>query len=208
MSYAQRERLAMVATMAAAGADAPTLCAGWTVRDLAAHVVIRERRPDAAPGILLSALASYTERVRQREAQRPFEELLELIGTGPPVWSPMYLIDAQVNGPEMFVHHEDVRRARAEWQPRVLPDQDEAALWGALGRVARKTYRRAPVTVVLANSRTGVRMTVRQAPGPEAVLIGAPSELLLHAFGRAQVRLEFAGAQYAIRSVTELDRSV
>ncbi|MFM7872077.1 MAG: maleylpyruvate isomerase N-terminal domain-containing protein, partial [Actinomycetota bacterium] len=35
------------------GPDAPTLCAGWTTRDLAAHIAVRERRPDAAAGILI-----------------------------------------------------------------------------------------------------------------------------------------------------------
>ena len=33
------------------GPDAPTLCDGWSTRDLAAHVVLRDRRPDAAGGL-------------------------------------------------------------------------------------------------------------------------------------------------------------
>ena len=35
------------------GPDAPTLCEGWATRDLAAHLVVRETRPDAAAGILV-----------------------------------------------------------------------------------------------------------------------------------------------------------
>lgn len=52
--------------MRAAGPDAPTLCEGWTARDLAAHLVVRERRLDAAPGILVPQLAGYTAKVQNR----------------------------------------------------------------------------------------------------------------------------------------------
>ena len=62
--------------MRAAGPEAPTLCAGWTTRDLAAHLVVREARPDAAAGIVLPALASRMEELRLREAERPWDELL------------------------------------------------------------------------------------------------------------------------------------
>ena len=60
MTAASRERAALVNTMRAVGPDAPTLCGEWTTRDLAAHLVLRERRPDAAAGILVPALAGYT----------------------------------------------------------------------------------------------------------------------------------------------------
>ena len=53
MTVAQQERAALVTTMRGVGPDQPTLCGDWTTRDLAAHLVIRERRLDAAPGILM-----------------------------------------------------------------------------------------------------------------------------------------------------------
>ena len=43
--YAFAERLALADLMAEVGPDAPTLCGGWTTRDLAAHLLLRERRP-------------------------------------------------------------------------------------------------------------------------------------------------------------------
>ncbi|SUA46605.1 TIGR03085 family metal-binding protein [Nocardia africana] len=118
MSMAQRERRALVSTMTAAGPDAPTLCGTWTVRDLAAHLVVRERHPVAAPGILLKPLAGYLDSVQAKVSEKPFTELLEQIRTGPPWWSPLKPVDAVVNLTEMFVHHEDVRRADPEWTPR------------------------------------------------------------------------------------------
>src|SRR5436190_23310918 len=110
LSALERARLADV--LAATDPAAPTLCEGWTARDLAAHLVVRERRPDTGPGLLLRPLAGWTEHVRRRYAQRPYPELIELIRTGPPALSPFSLpgADAAGNLTEHFVHCEDVRR--------------------------------------------------------------------------------------------------
>ncbi|MEV0027719.1 TIGR03085 family metal-binding protein [Nocardia sp. NPDC050793] len=206
MSMAQRERRALVAAMSSAGPDAPTLCGGWTVRDLAAHLIVRERRPDAAPGILLKPFAGYLESVQDRVARKPFPELLDLVRTGPPWWSPLKPVDALVNLSEMFVHHEDVRRAGSDWQPRELSDADESQLWKVVRRVGKMAYRSAPVPVVLATP-DGRRAEVKSAEGAAVTLTGKPSELVLHAFGRDKVRIETAGDEDAVRVVLELDRS-
>ena len=69
----------VVATMRASGPDAPTLCEGWTTRDLAAHLVIRERRLDATPGILVPQLAGYTAKVQEQvTAATDWTALVEL----------------------------------------------------------------------------------------------------------------------------------
>ena len=124
MTVAQRERAALVATMREVGPDAPTLCEGWDVRDLAAHLVVRERRLDAAPGIVIPAFAGYTERVqRQVAASTDWDVLLDKIASGPPLLSPFKLLDPIANMDEMFIHHEDVRRAQPDWEPRPLDDR-------------------------------------------------------------------------------------
>lgn len=121
MSVAQRERAALVDTMRGVGPDAPTLCEGWTTRDLAAHLVVREYRPDAAPGILIPFFASHTEKVQNEAAERTdWDELLTKVASGPPLYSPLKLLDPVANVAEMFIHHEDVRRAQPDWEPRVL----------------------------------------------------------------------------------------
>ncbi|OCF91189.1 TIGR03085 family metal-binding protein [Nocardia brasiliensis] len=207
MSMAQRERQQLVQAMAAAGPEAPTLCGSWTVRDLAAHLVVRERRPDAAPGILLKPLAGYLEGVQAKAARKPFPELLDEVRTGPPWWSPLRPVDAIVNLSEMFVHHEDVRRGAPGWTPRELPAADEAALWALVRRMAVRSYRKAPVRVVLATP-DGERATAGAKSGGEVTLTGKPSELLLHAFGRDQVRLATTGEPEAVRAVLGTDRSI
>ena len=75
----------MVGIMRAVGPDAPTLCEGWTTRDLAAHLVVRERRPDALPGLVFGPLASHTARPQdQLTASTTYEDLVELFASGPP----------------------------------------------------------------------------------------------------------------------------
>lgn len=207
MTMAQDERRALVGTMTAAGPDAATLCGNWTVRDLAAHLVVRERRPDAAPGILFEPFAGYLDSVQAKAARRPFDELLEQIRTGPPWWSPLRPVDAVANLTEMFVHHEDVRRGEPGWEPRELTAEQERDLWNALRRMARIAYRKAPVTVVL-TTPDGERVTAHSAEGSEVVLTGPPSELLLHAFGRNQVRLTATGNDEDVRAVYDCDRGI
>ncbi len=197
----------MVETMDETGPDAPTLCGDWTVRDLAAHLVVRERRPDAAPGIMLRPFAGYLQRRQDEAARRPFPELLEKVRNGPPWWSPLRPVDAIANLSEMFVHHEDVRRARPGWEPRELSDQDQQRLWSVLRRMGKMAYRKSPVPVEL-STPSGDRARVVDKPGPVVILSGAPAELLLHAFGREQVRIESEGEPEAVRQVLELDRSI
>ena len=65
MTLARDERLALCALLEQTGPAAPTLCDGWTTLDLAAHLVLRERRPDAGAGIMIGPLAGYTRRVQR-----------------------------------------------------------------------------------------------------------------------------------------------
>ncbi|MFC7450059.1 TIGR03085 family metal-binding protein [Rhodococcus daqingensis] len=207
MSLAHDERLALVVTMSEFGPDAPTLCGEWTVRDLAAHLVLRERRPDASAGIMISALSWYTERVQASIARGSFEGMLEQIRTGPPRWSPMRPFDEQLNLAEMFVHHEDVRRGGPEWEPRTLDLAWQGPLWALARRMGGRAYRKAPCTVVLERP-DGKRATVRTAGDETVVLVGDPAELALHAFGRDAVRLEAQGPDQAVTSVMSLDRGI
>ncbi|MFN7150135.1 MAG: maleylpyruvate isomerase N-terminal domain-containing protein, partial [Microthrixaceae bacterium] len=45
VNHAQIERRQLCDLFDELGPDVPTLCEGWTARDLAAHLVVRERRP-------------------------------------------------------------------------------------------------------------------------------------------------------------------
>lgn len=207
MGVAADERRALSDLFEQLGPDVPTLCGGWQSRDLAAHLALRDRRPDAASGILIKALAGYTERVQGEFAAKPWDELVGLVRTGPPGWSPFAIpaLGELVNGPEYFIHHEDLRRGQPDWEPRPPDPTRDATTWSAVGRVGRMAYRRSPVGVVLRRP-DGAEVTVKRGPTTVAV-IGEPGELLLHTFGRTEVQVSYEGDQHAIGIVQGLDRS-
>ncbi|MFD4366617.1 TIGR03085 family metal-binding protein [Rhodococcus sp. NPDC058521] len=208
MTFAQDERHALVDSMTERGADAPTLCGEWRNRDLAAHLILRERRLDAAAGILVPKLAGRTERIQAEIAARPWSRLLDEVRSGPPVWSPLRWIDSLANTGEMFVHHEDVRRAHSGWEPRRLGQDAQKALWSLAKGVARHGYRKAAVRVVLERP-SGDNIVVGARDADESVVLRAePSELLLHAFGRDETMVQPSGEPDAVAAVLALDRGV
>ena len=209
MSYSRDERLALCTLLDKTGPDAPTLCAGWTTGDLAAHLVLREHRPDAAAGVLGGPLAGYTERVQTRIKRRmPFPDLVRTIRSGPPPLSFMALpgMDERVNAVEYFVHHEDIRRAAPDWEPRELSSGESALLWQRL-RSARFMLRRAPVGVELARDDREAdgqrwRITVKNAT-PAVTVIGSPAELTMWVTGRSgAARVRFDGTDVAVSKLT------
>jgi uncharacterized protein (TIGR03085 family) len=206
-TFAKRERLLLADLLETAGPDAPTLCEGWLTRQLAAHVVVRERRPDAAGGNLIKPLASRLDRVLEEYAAKPYEELIRLIRTGPPRFSPFSLkqVDEAANTVEFYVHAEDVRRAQPDWSPRELDAVFQDALWSRLERTARLLGRGIPTGLVL--RRPDGQTAVAHRGTPVVTATGEPSELLLFAFGRQNAAtVDLAGDKDAIAKLHEAKR--
>jgi len=180
--YARRERQLLADLLLHVGPDAPTLCTGWTTRDLAAHLVIRDRRPDASAGMIVPALRGYGEKVRLERAALPYPELIGEVRR-PPVWSPVSnpLVDGLTNTMEFFIHHEDVRRAAPQWEARPLEAGQQAALWRSVRFAARLALRRLglPAEVVA----TGFP-PLRTGPAPQVRITGDAGELALFFSGR------------------------
>ncbi len=187
-SPARAERVSLCDLFEELGPNAPTLLGDWTTRDLAAHLVMRERRLDAAPGIAVPALARYAEHVRIGETERPWTELMALVRDGPPVWSPMRVpaIDTLVNSVEFFVHHEDVRRAQAQWAPRELPSDLEDALAASLHRMGRVLTRSAKGIGLSLRTPTGDPLRLRRGE-PTVAIDGPVGEGVLYVYGRKDV---------------------
>jgi uncharacterized protein (TIGR03085 family) len=208
-THAQRERLLLADLLERSGPDAPTLCAGWTTKDLAAHVVVRERRSDAAVGLVVPQLAERLERVRNEYAAKPYAELVQLIRTGPPRLSPFALkqFDEAANTVEFYVHSEDVRRAAADWTPRTIDPVFADALWSRLERSARVLGRRSPVGLVL-RCPDG-RTTVARKGAPVVTVTGEPSELTIFASGRqAAAKVETEGPEEAVSAARAADLGI
>ena len=205
---AQSERAALAELFSAVGPDSPTLCGGWTTADLAAHLVVRERRPDTLPGLRVKAFAGWTDRVRQQARKRSYRDLISDFRGGPPLLSPFGLpgVDGVANTVEMFVHHEDVRRAQESWEPRALPAETEQALWRTLG-MARMLLGSAPVGVTLVSPGFGERVAKRAEP--MVVVSGPPAELVLFCNGRqAHARVTIEGEPDAAERLRGADLGV
>ncbi|BCL19849.1 TIGR03085 family metal-binding protein [Streptomyces tuirus] len=203
-THAKRERLLLADLLETAGPDAPTLCEGWTTRDLAAHVVVRERRPDAAGGILIKQLAPRLDKVMAEYTDKPYEELIQLIRTGPPRFSPFSLkpVDEASNIIEFYVHTEDVRRAQPDWSPRDLDPVFQDALWSRLERTARLMGRGVPTGLVL--RRPDGQTAVAHRGTPVVTVTGEPSELVLFSYGRqSAAKVDLDGDENAIAKLQE-----
>jgi uncharacterized protein (TIGR03085 family) len=181
--YARRERRDLTDLLIETGPDAPTLCAGWTTRDLAAHLAVRDRRVDAMAGVLIPSLSGHGEQVRRAKAARPYPEVVAEV-RNPPWWSPLSnpLTGELINGLEFFIHHEDVRRAAPGWTPRTLDAAHYKALWSAVRFTARLGLRGLHVPVAVRAPGLG-EVTVG-GDAPRATVIGDPGELALFLSGR------------------------
>lgn len=185
------------------GPEAPTLLEPWTTRDLAAHLVLREHEPLAAPGLVLPGpWARFAERRRRALARRDFVGLTATIRSGPPPG--FFRVGWVRRGPnlnEFFIHHEDVRRAVGRG-PRPTGHALDEALWHNVAH-ARWFLARRLAGAGLELHRAGTTTSVRARRGePTAHLTGAPGELLLHLFGRKGVaQVEVDGPTEAVEAV-------
>jgi len=215
MTHAQDERAALAALLDETGPDGATLCEGWRTRDLAAHLVLRERRPDAAAGVLGGPLAGYTARLQRQYLDRySYHALIAMFQAGPPALSVFAIrgADEAANTVEYFVHHEDVRRAAEGWTERPVDAGLSEALWKRL-KGARLFLRSAPTGVVLARDRAGSQppggrpaasdLIVAKHALPSVTVTGSPAELTMWSMGRvgtAHVTLD--GPDEAVEKLT------
>jgi len=194
-SIAAAERARLCALAEEVGPDAPTLSGDWTVKDLVAHLLVREGSA-AAVGVAIKPLKGWLDAAIERRRQEDFTELVTQLRGGPPAYSPFALpwVGGWMNLLEFYVHHEDIRRAQPGWESRALSRQTEDGIWGALRLSGRGLVARSGVGVTAVRADTGARAVLRKRPA-SVVVRGLPSEIALYAFGRkrhASVQLEGA----------------
>ncbi|WP_326638413.1 TIGR03085 family metal-binding protein [Streptosporangium sp. NBC_01755] len=205
MNHARAERAALSDLFAQLGPDAPTLCEGWTTFDLAAHLVLRERRADALGGILLKPLAGYTDRVQESlKTRKGYPGLVELVRSGPSGLYRLPGLDQTVNATEFFIHHEDVRRAQRVWEPRELPADLEERFWKQIRGGIRVFLRRSPVRVVLHRIGGGVAIGGPKDAPRQVEVTGRAGELLLFCFGRqSHAKVDLSGDDEAVAKLMD-----
>lgn len=161
MSLVGDARLDVADLLLMVGPDGATLLPGWNAADLAAHLVMRDRRPDALAGIggdklgkLGQPLVSHSEKVRLGYAALPWDELVAMVRQGPPRWSPLSwsglgAVNERANLLEYVIHGEDLRRAHPELPARELDPALAERLWSHLRLASSVFYRHCPVGVRL-----------------------------------------------------------
>ncbi|MDY3126953.1 MAG: TIGR03085 family metal-binding protein [Corynebacterium sp.] len=196
MSFSATWRQQLARLLFELGPDAPTLCDGWTTRDLAVHLWIRENKPLAAAGMVIPLLRGYLRDTSVRQRARQFDEVVGEWAAGPPLSH--RLIDAKVNAVEHFVHLEDVRRVASGTAPLELSAAAKKELYAALRLLARWVLgaSESPIVIypdgfdrVVAVEKRGVSMC-----GNDVVCIsGQVGELLLWLFGRDVAQVVISG---------------
>ena len=203
-----RERRELCDLLEELGADAPTLCEGWTTEDMAAHLVVRERNLTAGPGILLGGrFAAHTEHLMEKAKTAGYRALVDRVRNGPPV-GPFAIpgLRTLINLQEYVVHHEDVRRANG-FGPRADRSDLQDALWGLLRRAGRFLLRRVRGATVRLQRPDGSAVT--SGHGPEVGLTGEPVELLLYLFGREEAaEVDITGDSGAQQILAESPKGV
>ncbi|MDR7329542.1 TIGR03085 family metal-binding protein [Corynebacterium guangdongense] len=203
MSFSAAERRHLADLLHRTGPDQDTLCEGWSTRDLAAHLYVRENNLLAAGGVALPVLEPRLVRAMEQQKARDFDELVDAWAAGPPRLSPYSFLDSKVNAAEHFVHHEDVRRGGGVVEPREFSRAVEEQLGTALKISAPMMLRGSRLPVVLTPRGStpivvGGRRGVSRRGDDVVRVSGAVGELLLWVFGRDAVEVEIDGDVSAV----------
>lgn len=207
-SFARRERTAICQTLRKLGPEQPTLCQGWSTKDLLVHLIVRENRPDAAVGLFIPFLSAYTDSISNKYKEKSFEELIAIFENGPKSPSPFSLpkVDELANTFEFLVHHEDILRAQSDYQPRKLTEEDAKFIWSRFTKSAVFFMRKVKVGVV-AKTDQGTYTLKR---GNDVVTIsGNVIDLVMFAFGRKNTtEINFEGNPTAVEKLKNSDLSL
>ncbi len=195
--WAQTERQRLCDLLETVGPEALTLCEGWTTAHLAAHLVLRERKPIAALGIVLGGVfAKHTERTTRRLATKPFEDLIKKLRKGPPLL--LRRIDGQINVLEYTIHHEDVRRTADEWEERKGIEGLQEVIWKIQKRSAHLMARKLEDIDLTLSRPSGEAVRISES-GRQVTLTGEPIELAMFMTGRRDKSLvEISGDESAV----------
>ncbi|PWD49594.1 TIGR03085 family protein [Serinibacter arcticus] len=183
-------RADLVAALRAARPTDPTLCEGWEARHLAAHVVLRERRPVHVAIAMARGVDPTAELADTATDAEGYARLVDQVAEGPSALSPIGW-SALANVSEMLIHAEDVRRgAELPNAPRELPERLGASVWSQVRALARLRYARSA-----SRGGAGVVLVTPQARAVVArgdasvVLTGTALELTLWLSGRERASL-------------------
>ncbi|MDQ5943590.1 MAG: hypothetical protein QG675_358 [Patescibacteria group bacterium] len=169
--------------------SANTLCRGWTVEDLAAHLVTRERNVIGGVGLVVPSLQQLHDKRLAKVATHGHEYIIEKLQNYP------WYMPASVNVAEFWIHNEDLIRGELHMSRSAPTKQVNVILWGSLkGLVAvRKSLLKDLGNVTLENIDTNESIELKFEDNRKTTTVtGSAGELLLFFYGRrdaAKVKL-------------------
>lgn len=157
-----------------------SLCDGWTVEDVAAHLIVREGL--IAPiGIVFHSLHKIHDYAIRRVESKGHEYIIARVRKCP------WYMPAAVNVAEFYVHNEDILRGGLHMQRPIPAGESAVLLWSSLKGIARIRPKLVSDLgeVTLVNKQTGQELHVKAKDGNKSTTItGDPGELLLYFYGR------------------------
>ncbi len=193
--------------------QATTLCEGWNVTDLVAHMVARETQPlrfvvaEATKGKLGLDSAD----LMRKAVKHGRFKLLQQLRNGPPLAFRLPGI-ALANFIEHWVHNEDLRLAGLN-KPRSSAPAVQNLIWKLLhinARMMLRSFKTAGIIGLVRPNGQALAFQVggafpRQAKIADAgvKIIGEPGEILLYLFGRkAAAKVTIEGEQHLVQALS------
>lgn len=162
----------------------PTLCKGWTVEDLAAHLASRERNAIGGIGLVVPGLHFLHDKRIEKIKAKGHKYIIAKLEKYP------WWMAAGLNTAEFYVHNEDVLRGGLGMH-RESPNTDvQRILWGSLKGLVKvkKDMVRDLGNVMIENSQTSEVITIpNHHVAKDTSIYGLANELLLYFYGRRNV---------------------
>lgn len=160
---------------------AQTLCEGWSVEDLAAHLVSRERNLIGGIGLVVPGLHKLHDKRIVKVAAHGHEYIIEKLSK-----YPSYM-PAGLNTAEFWVHNEDFLRGELQMSRPVPSKAENAILWNSLKGLAkvRKAMLKDLGDVELVNTENHEIINISfKNQNKKTIVSGTAGELLLFFYGR------------------------
>lgn len=159
-----------------------TLCAGWTIEHLVAHLIVRERGGLLARlGILVPWLDPRHEAANRKIMNMSHADMIKRLERGP--W---WTTHVSFNILEHYIHNEDILRSQLN-RTRTVDAQTQAALARLVPTLVKTQLLswKHPLTIVMTQGDTSQDIVVHR--GESGVVVrGLPGELLMLAEGRGR----------------------
>lgn len=158
-----------------------TLCEGWSIDDLAAHIVARESSTISNIGIVVPIFHSLHDKRIAKIKAKGHDYIISKLEQYP-WWMP-----AVANTAEFYIHNEDILRSQLKIHRPEPSKEAGEILWQSLKGLTtiRKDLVSDLGSVQLENIQTGAVLTLEnKRKRKDTVVSGLPGELLLFVYGR------------------------